>query len=554
MCENEATEDEDEVDAEVDAEAEAEAEAENEDDESEKDVEQLGDAEDLPPLVSAKNEDDELTSATVAAVRAGANEISYLFLCKRVLRFLRRRFEHFYDTPAAVAATRDTLMPLLYSPNPTTATLAAVALRGLANAAPRRYRARLARALAVPVYKALLAAPLTSTMLVGALADCLDRCCTVSQRAAYEMFAVGSPVAVPLPSASAVVATENDKKYRDDSVPSDDDNDCADASPDDDASSVCDGKKQRSNCKSCAFDDFAVDLLPDSFDDCAEIKLLRLAERALRTMPCTESSYSDMIVSLVGASAVAMENRRYESFVITNLIQERCISRHYAVSRLAALSFAIAPLAGLVCTAMLGDTTACIVHEDDAEAAGAKSKAAAAADASARAKRDSYVTKADNKRRLQQVLEISYSLMNMLGISNTFTGLKLPFEKPEWNYAFLFEDFNSALWENTEHVMDAWREACSAAAAAVRASVAPGVAAQIAEVRKREEANLRTSNKAFTAYVNTLAVEDAPLLVDLLAQALAASLSADVMAASVMSLLPLLPVVPVKYFGTQVYP
>ena len=251
-----------------------------------------------------------------------------------------------------------------------------------------------------------------------------------------------------------------------------------------------------------------------------------------------------------------MKYRRGESFVIMDLVQDQCISRHYAVSRLTALSFVIAPLAGLVCTAMLGDTTACIVHEDDAEAAGTKAmaKAAAAADASARAKRDSYVTKADNKRRLQQVLEISYSLMNMLGISNTFTGLKLPFEKPEWNYAFLFEDFNSALWENTEHVMDAWREACSAAAAAVRASVAPGVAAQIAEVRKREEANLRTSNKAFTAYVNTLAVEDAPLLVDLLAQALAASLSADVMAASVMSLLPLLPVVPVKYFGTQVYP
>ena len=206
MCENEATEDEDEVDAEA------------EDDESEKDVEQLGDVEDLPPPVNVKNEDNELTSATVAAVRAGASEISYPFLCKRVLRFLRRRFEHFYDTPAAVAATRDTLVPLLYSPNPTTATLAAVALRGLANVAPRRYRARLARALALPVYKALLAAPLTSPMLVGALADCLDRCCTVSQRAVYEMVAVGSPVAVPLPSAGAVVATDNDKNYRADAV------------------------------------------------------------------------------------------------------------------------------------------------------------------------------------------------------------------------------------------------------------------------------------------------------------------------------------------------
>jgi len=442
-------------------------------------------------------------------------------------------------------------MPLLSLPDQPTATLAAVALRGLASVS-HRHSARLAQSFAVPVYQALVAAPLTSPMMVEALANCLERYCEMDKSALYALFAVGSPVAV-LPPGRKKPRYYFDKSLGSEYTPREHpDNECQSADDEDDEYEP----REYLHPSDLDNSDAAVDLFPSSFDDCVEIRLLRLVSRALHTLPCgTESAYTDMLVALVRASAVAMEIRGGEEYVITSFARKKRISQHYAVSRLTARSFVVAPLTGLVCKVLLGDTTASIVvNENNVDAAAtAASKAIIAADASARAKRNLYVKNAHHRRRLLQVFEISGELMRMLSQINNDTGVKLPFEEPKAMSALLYDKFNNALWENKKHVADAWREACNAADAAVRASMAPGVAALIVEVQKREEANLYAFNHAFIAYVRTLEENKKPPPVDLTARPLAAFLSAGALTANVMSLLPLLPVAPVKYFDISTF-
>ena len=456
-------------------------------------------------------------------MREGASNLKYVFLCKRVLRFLRRRFEHFYDTPAALAETLAALTPLLGSRDQIDATLTAVAVRGLVIAAPRRHRGRFARAAALPMYAALLAAPLTSPLLVEALANCLDYCCTYSERAVFKVYALGSPVPVRLP-----VSDHGDEEAANGS------DEITNVKLNDDA--------QDPESSQCASDHSGVDLLPTSFDNCAEFALLRLAERALRTVPCTQSAYGDMAAALVTCAMKCLENRHGASYVVTDLFTSKCITAHYAASRVSAHSLVVAPLVGLVCKAFLDDTTSYIVNDDDAMNASTD----------ARAKRDLFVKRASHRERLQQVIEMSRDLIGALVNNNLDTAMKLPFEKPEFNSAFLIDDFDSALWLHKGHVVDAWRAACDTALAAVRASVGPGVAAQIAAVRGREETNIH-------AYINAvLASKNRDRICISVPAALSkhdpvAALSAEALTANMMSLLPLLPVAPAPFFEKTLF-
>ena len=524
--------------------------------------EHLGDREDLSSPVSTTNEDEELTSAITTAVRVNAEKITHLALVKRVLRFLRRRVVHCYDTPAAVAATRAALVPLLYSPVRTDAALAAIALCGLQAAAPRRYRARLARALTPALLPALLTAPLTNPLMIESLARAVRYAFLYSPYAGLAAWTANSPVPIELPS------EYDDESNNNKGVVGNDNDDGGDCGADE-----INGKCQSDSIKTNATEsgtrtaetrtektevrlcDDSVELLPTSFDGCIEMQLLRLFERALRTLSCKDNVYTNMLsalallaqkVTIVSEKTSISPLQLYQVF----LAETGYVTRHYATARICAHTLAAAPIVALAYTAMIGDPTL---------QATAFAAAAAAADVTEKGKRqkhnDTLAAPSADLLRLAAAARMSKEVCMIIFNNMLDIGLALPCEKPRSSDALLPQNaFDAALWERHPSAVAAWKAAADRAIVAVRdESVLSAVAAKVAAAAQTAEENIRAFAAAVAAHRREKRYTWDPKY-ELKAEADMPRmpfvwLMAEVFSASAFAVLPLVPYIPPAFFS-----
>jgi len=396
------------------------------------------------------------TTASAATITSSCASVSSTAaITLRVLRFLRRPYLAYVNNVAGIAATIAALVPALNSAVPVEAALAANALRNLLAVTPARHSARFARAAAPALEQAVHTVPLGNPVLLRMTAAALALALRNSTYAAVAAFVKNSPIFVDVPELWGIGGKRPNRMLGETSDEDEDDNTFVkfDGTEADIAipAFVPDGVTGAPR-------DDDVPLLPKSFDNCIEQKLLRRLDTALSTLPCTDAMFAGAVAELAALAVDCAESVHTDKSWAAELVEKRAISAHYAALRTTASFMALARMPARILAAMTGE--------------GATTS------------------------RNNSALDVFAKYIGAIERAVVALGHALPLEPTQRTRALLFDSFSAMPWESRPEMTMAWPQAAAAALTAVRSAASAPLAESVGSLQRSAVESLRKHNVA----------------------------------------------------------